>query len=106
MKFRKGDYFVMDDKEIYEIVSYAYFNGMYKDLAYDVRNIRDNSQIELPCMFVHGKGEKLELELMARILYQNLSPDDALDMHRLDKCPVELREILVRKMQEKLGRRG
>jgi hypothetical protein len=104
IKFRVGDYVVYDNR-VREIVKGAEYSSKYNQLAYMLRDIESNIVYDIPSLFLHGKGEKLEIELMARILYQNLSPDQALDMHNLDKCPAELREILVRKMQEKLSRR-
>lgn len=99
MEIKTGD-FIIWRRELYEVTSEQYFDSIMDADCRTIRNLEDGLELRMPVIFIN-MCEKLKDELIGRLLYTDLTLDEAMNIHVLDKCPKSLRYILAQRMQSK-----
>ncbi len=99
MEIKTGD-FIIWRRELCEVVSETFFDSTLDADCRSVKILKDGIVLNIPVLFLNA-CEKLKDELVGRLLYTDLTLDQAINIHVLDKCPKSLRHILARRMQSK-----
>ena len=99
MEIKVGDLFVLG-RVLFRLVSGPFYDIHSKCECVIIEHFDSKEQESYPVIFMN-KAERIQDELMARILFTNLTPEQALNIHKLSKCPISLRGILAQRMQLK-----